>query len=81
MHLFNASSLFDENAIKEILNIVNNPEKLRNRLIEAKKMLEFQQEKPCLMKNIKREKDLNQLIRYLFNRINGRIIAVIEDKE
>ncbi len=39
MHLFNASSLFNENDIKEILSIVNNPEKLRNRLIEAKKML------------------------------------------
>ena len=29
MNLFNASSLFNENAIKEILSIVNNPEKLR----------------------------------------------------
>jgi len=38
MHLFNASSLFNDNAIKEILTIVNNQEKLRNRLIEAKKM-------------------------------------------
>ena len=38
MHLFNASSLFNENAIKEILSIVDNPEKLRNRLIKAKKM-------------------------------------------
>ena len=39
MHLYNASSLFNENDIKEILCIVNNPEELRNRLIEAKKML------------------------------------------
>jgi 1-acyl-sn-glycerol-3-phosphate acyltransferase len=38
MHLFNASSLFDENA-KEILSVINNPEKLRNRLIEGKKIL------------------------------------------
>lgn len=33
MHLFNTSSLFNENAIKEIFNIVNNPEKLKHRLI------------------------------------------------
>lgn len=39
MRLFNASSLFNENAEKEILSIVNNPEKLRDRLIEVKKML------------------------------------------
>ncbi|MEN6314266.1 MAG: 1-acyl-sn-glycerol-3-phosphate acyltransferase [Clostridiaceae bacterium] len=39
MHLFNASSLFNENAKKEILSIINIPEKLRNRLIEVKKML------------------------------------------
>ncbi len=39
MHLFNASSLFSKNAIKEILSIAHNPEKLRNRLIEAKKTL------------------------------------------
>lgn len=39
MHLFNASSMFNENDIKEILRIVDNPENLRNRLIEAKKML------------------------------------------
>lgn len=39
MHLYNASSLFNENDIKEILSIVNNPEELRNRLIEAKKTL------------------------------------------
>jgi len=39
MHLFNASSLLNENAIKEILSIVNNSEKLRNKLIEAKKMI------------------------------------------
>lgn len=39
MRLFNASSLFNENAKKEILSIVDNPEKLRNKLIEVKKML------------------------------------------
>lgn len=39
MHLFNVSSLFNENTIKEILSIVDNPEKLRSRLIEEKKML------------------------------------------
>lgn len=39
MQLFNASSLFNENSQKDILSIVNNPEKLRNRLIEVKKML------------------------------------------
>ncbi|MDA7028128.1 1-acyl-sn-glycerol-3-phosphate acyltransferase [Bacillus sp. CLL-7-23] len=39
MQLFNASSLFNENAIKEILSVANHPEKLKNRLIEAKKML------------------------------------------
>lgn len=39
MHLFNAGSFFNENALKEILSIVNNPEKLKNRLIELKKML------------------------------------------
>lgn len=39
MHLFNASSLFNEDAEKEILSIVNNPEKLRDRLIEIKKTL------------------------------------------
>ncbi len=39
MNLFNASSLFNENTIKEILNIINNPEELRNRLTEGKKMI------------------------------------------
>lgn len=39
MHLFNASSLFNEDGIKELLSMTNNPEKLRNRIIEAKKML------------------------------------------
>ena len=39
MHLFNASSLFNDDANKDILDIVNNPEKLRNRLIKTKKML------------------------------------------
>ena len=39
MHLFNASSLFSENSKEEVLNIVNDPEKLRNRLIEVKKTL------------------------------------------
>jgi 1-acyl-sn-glycerol-3-phosphate acyltransferase len=39
MHLFNASSLFNEDAEKEMLSIVNDPEKLRNKLIEIKQML------------------------------------------
>lgn len=39
MHLFNASSLFNESAKKEILSIVNNPEILKSKLIEVKKML------------------------------------------
>ena len=39
MHLFNASSLFNDNTNKEVLSIVDDPEKLRNRVIEAKKML------------------------------------------
>ncbi len=39
MRLFNASSLFNENSKKEILSIINNPEKLRNKLIEVKKTL------------------------------------------
>lgn len=39
MHLFNASSLFNENEIKGTLSIVNDPEELRNRLIRTKKML------------------------------------------
>lgn len=39
MHLFNASSLFNENAEEEILNIVNDPEKLREKLTEAKEKL------------------------------------------
>lgn len=39
MQLFNASSLFNEDSEKEILSIINNPEKLRSRLIEAKKTL------------------------------------------
>ncbi len=39
MRLFNASSLFSEEAIGEILSIVNEPEKLRSRLIEVKKIL------------------------------------------
>lgn len=39
MRLFNASSLFNENSKNEILSLVNNPEKLRNRLIEGKKIL------------------------------------------
>lgn len=39
MHLFNASSLFNENSKEEVLSIVNDPEKLRSRLIEAKKTL------------------------------------------
>lgn len=39
MHLFNASSIFNDNANKEILGIINDPEKLRNKAIEAKKKL------------------------------------------
>lgn len=40
MRLFNASSLFDESAnVEEILSIANDSEKLRNRIIEIKKML------------------------------------------
>lgn len=39
MHLFNASSLFNENANHEMLSVVNDPEKLRSRLIEVKKAL------------------------------------------
>ncbi len=39
MHLFNASSLFNENSQKEVLNIINDPEKLRDKIIEVKKML------------------------------------------
>lgn len=39
MQLFNASSLFNDGANKEIMSVVNNPEKLRNRLIEVKKTL------------------------------------------
>lgn len=39
MHLFNASSLFNEDTAKEFLNIANNPEKLRKKLIEFKEAL------------------------------------------
>ncbi len=39
MHLFNASSMFNENDMREILSIVNNQEELKNRLKTAKKML------------------------------------------
>lgn len=39
MHLFNASSMFNDNDIREILSIVNNQEELKNRLKVAKKML------------------------------------------
>lgn len=39
MHLFNAGSMFNENAMKEILSIINDPEKLRNRVIEIKKTI------------------------------------------
>lgn len=39
MHLFNASSMFNENAIKELLADINDPDKSRNKLIEVKKML------------------------------------------
>lgn len=39
MQLFNASSLFNKSAENDILNIVNDPDKLRNKIIEIKKML------------------------------------------
>lgn len=39
MQLFNASSLFNENATKEMLNIVKDPGKLKNKVIEIKKTL------------------------------------------
>ena len=39
MHLFNVSSLVNEDGIKELLSMGNNEEKLRNRLSEAKQML------------------------------------------
>ncbi len=40
MRLFNASSLFsDENALKEMLGIVNNPEELKKKIIWIKRML------------------------------------------
>lgn len=39
MHLFNASSLFNEKSMKEVLAIINEPEKLQAKAIEVKKML------------------------------------------
>lgn len=39
MNLFNASSMFNEKEIKKIIGLVNDPELLKNKLIEAKKML------------------------------------------
>lgn len=36
MRLFNASSMFTENAINEMVNTVNHPEQLRRKIIEAK---------------------------------------------
>jgi hypothetical protein len=39
MHLFNASSLFNDKTNTEMVSIVNNPEKLRDKLIEVKKTL------------------------------------------
>ena len=39
MHLFNASSLFDENAKGEIARLADQPDELRARLIEIKKKL------------------------------------------
>lgn len=39
MHLFNASSLFNDHNQEEILSIVNNPVLLKQRIVEAKKML------------------------------------------
>lgn len=39
MHLFNASSMFNEDAMKEIISIANNPEELKSRIIEGKKII------------------------------------------
>jgi 1-acyl-sn-glycerol-3-phosphate acyltransferase len=39
MHLFNASTLFSEISQEEIFDVINDPEKLRNKLIEVKKSL------------------------------------------
>lgn len=39
MHLFNASSLFQEDGIKELLSTIHNKEDLKSRLIEVKKTL------------------------------------------
>lgn len=39
MHLFNASSLFNENNIEELLKTINNPKELENKLIETKKKI------------------------------------------
>ena len=39
MHLFNASSLFNEDGIQELLRVGNNPEALQNALVRAKKAL------------------------------------------
>lgn len=39
MHLFNASSMFNENDIRELLKFANDTEELRKRLTEAKKKL------------------------------------------
>ncbi len=39
MHLFNASSMFNEEGFKEILTVVGNKEELKNRLIGVKKAL------------------------------------------
>ncbi len=37
MRLFNASSMFSENAAKDVLTVINNPDELRRKLIEGKK--------------------------------------------
>ncbi len=39
MHLFNASSLFNEEGMRDMLRIVNDPDKLKWRMIEIKKAL------------------------------------------
>lgn len=39
MHLFNASAMFNEDAIKEVLKIIDDPEKLQQWAIEIKKMI------------------------------------------
>lgn len=42
MHLFNASSMITEESIKEVIKIIDEPEKLEKRIIEAKMLLQQQ---------------------------------------